>query len=160
MAARLLVVTNDFPPRPGGIQSFVHGIVSRLPPDEVVVFTSRWRGHKEWDADQPFRVVRHNTSVLLPIPAVRRHAIDLLRETESTAVWFGAAAPLGLLAPALRAAGAERLIATTHGHEVGWAALPAARSVLRRIAANVDVLTRAGGGRDLVSPRCGWCRAA
>jgi phosphatidylinositol alpha-1,6-mannosyltransferase len=144
MAARLLVVTNDFPPRPGGIQSFVHGVVSRLPPDEVVVLTSRWRGHQEWDAQQPFRIVRHNTSVLLPTPAVRRHAVELLRDNDCTAVWFGAAAPLGLLAPALRAGGAERLIATTHGHEVGWAALPAARAVLRRIAANVDVLTYLG----------------
>jgi phosphatidyl-myo-inositol dimannoside synthase len=142
--ARLLVVTNDFPPRPGGIQSFLSGVVSRLPPDQVVVLTSQWRGSDAWDAQQVFRVVRHDTSVLLPVPAVRRHAIDLLREHDCTAVWFGAAAPLGLLAPALREAGAQRLIATTHGHEVGWAALPAARSLLRRIASNVDVVTYLG----------------
>ncbi len=61
-----------------------------------------------------------------------------------TAAWFGAAAPLGLLAPSLREAGAQRLIATTHGHEVGWAALPAARSILRRIASNVDIVTYLG----------------
>lgn len=144
MTARLLVVTNDFPPRPGGIQSFVHGVVSRLPPDQVVVLTSRWRGCEQWDAEQPFAVVRHDTSVLLPRPDVRRHAIELLREHDCTAVWFGAAAPLGLLAPSLRGAGAERLIATTHGHEVGWAALPVARSLLRRIASNLDVMTYLG----------------
>jgi phosphatidyl-myo-inositol dimannoside synthase len=144
MTPRLLVVTNDFPPRPGGIQSFVHGVVSRLPPDQVVVLTSRWRGSDAWDAQQSFPVVRHNTQVLLPVPAVRSHAIELLREHDCSEVWFGAAAPLGLLAPALRAAGAERLIATTHGHEVGWAALPAARSLLRRIASNVDVVTYLG----------------
>ena len=33
-----VLVTNDFPPRPGGIQSFLHGLVSRLPPDDVVVY--------------------------------------------------------------------------------------------------------------------------
>jgi phosphatidylinositol alpha-1,6-mannosyltransferase len=141
---RLLVVTNDFPPRPGGIQSFVHGVVSRLPPERVVVLTSRWRGCEEWDARQPFTIVRHDTSVLLPTPTVRRHAIALLREYECTAVWFGAAAPLGLLAPALRSAGADRIVATTHGHEAGWARLPGARLLLRRIAARVDVLTYLG----------------
>jgi phosphatidylinositol alpha-1,6-mannosyltransferase len=141
---RLLVVTNDFPPRPGGIQSFVHGIVSRLPPDEVVVLTSRWRGWQEWDADAPYDVVRADTSVLLPTPAVRRQAVELLRSRDCSAVWFGAAAPLGLLAPALRRAGAQRIVATTHGHEVGWSMLPAARSLLRRIAASVDVVTYLG----------------
>jgi phosphatidyl-myo-inositol dimannoside synthase len=141
---RLLVVTNDFPPRPGGIQSFLHGVVSQLPPDEVVVFTSRWRGCDEWDADAPFTVVRHDTSVLLPTPAVGRHATALLKKHGCAAVWFGAAAPLGLLAPSLRSAGAQRVIATTHGHEVGWAALPGARSLLRRIASNADVMTYLG----------------
>jgi phosphatidylinositol alpha-1,6-mannosyltransferase len=141
---RVLVVTNDFPPRPGGIQSFVHGLVSRLPPDDVVVLTSRWRGWQEWDAAQPYEVVRADTSVLLPTPSVRRQAVALLQARECSAVWFGAAAPLGLLAPALRRAGASRLVATTHGHEVGWALLPGPRRLLRRIAAEVDVLTYLG----------------
>ena len=141
---RVLVVTNDFPPRPGGIQSFVHGLVSRLPPDDVVVLTSRWRGWEEWDAEQPYEVVRADTSVLLPTPAIRRQAVDLLRSRECTSVWFGAAAPLGLLAPALRAAGAQRVVATTHGHEVGWSLLPASRRLLRRIGASVDVMTYLG----------------
>jgi phosphatidylinositol alpha-1,6-mannosyltransferase len=59
-------------------------------------------------------------------------------------VWFGAAAPLGLLAPALRSAGAQRIVATTHGHEAGWAVLPGARGLLRRISGHVDALTYLG----------------
>jgi len=59
-------------------------------------------------------------------------------------VWFGAAAPLGLLAPALRSAGARRVVATTHGHEAAWAALPAARQLLARIADGCDVMTYLG----------------
>lgn len=141
---RVLVVTNDFPPRPGGIQSFVHGLVSRLPPQDVVVLTSRWRGWEDWDADQPYEIVRAETSVLLPTAAVRRQAVELLRARDCSAVWFGAAAPLGLLAPALRRAGARRLVATTHGHEVGWSLLPGSRRLLRRIAASVDVVTYLG----------------
>jgi phosphatidylinositol alpha-1,6-mannosyltransferase len=141
---RVLVVTNDFPPRPGGIQSFVHGLVSRMPPDDVVVLTSRWRGWEEWDADQPYDVVRADTTVLLPTPVVRRQAVALLRERGCSAVWFGAAAPLGLLAPSLRDAGAERIVATTHGHEVGWSMLPGARRLLRRVGASADVVTYLG----------------
>jgi phosphatidylinositol alpha-1,6-mannosyltransferase len=68
----------------------------------------------------------------------------VFREHDCTDVWFGAAAPLGLLAGALRDAGAARIVATTHGHETGWAALPGARSLLRRIAGNVDVVTYLG----------------
>ena len=141
---KVLLVTNDFPPRPGGIQSFLHGLVSRLPPDDVVVYTSRWRGWEEWDALQPYAVVREETSVLLPTPAVRRRAVSLMSSYGCDAVWFGAAAPLGLLAPALRRAGARRIVATTHGHEVGWAAVPAGRQLLRRIAGDVDVMTYLG----------------
>ena len=143
-SGRVLLVTNDFPPRPGGIQSFLHGLVTRLPADGVVVYTSQWRGWQEWDAAQPFPVVRESTSVLLPTPGVRRRAIALMREHECDAVWFGAAAPLGLLAPALRRAGARRLVATTHGHEAGWAVSPGARLLLRRIAGAVDVVTYLG----------------
>ena len=143
-SARILLVTNDFPPRPGGIQSFLHGIVEQLPPQDVVVYTSQWRGWEEWDAAQPFTVVREPTSVLLPTAPVRRRAVSLLHEYDCDSVWFGAAAPLGLLARALRGAGARRIVATTHGHEVGWAAVPGTRQMLRRITSDVDVLTYLG----------------
>jgi phosphatidylinositol alpha-1,6-mannosyltransferase len=141
---RVLLVTNDFPPRPGGIQSFLSGLVSRLPAQDVVVYTSQWRGWEQWDAAQDFTVVREPTSVLLPTPGVSRHAASLMQQHGCDAVWFGAAAPLGLLAPALRRAGAQRIIATTHGHEAGWAVSPGARQLLRHIAGAVDVMTYLG----------------
>ena len=141
---RLLVVTNDFPPRPGGIQSFLQGVVTRLPPDQVVVLTSRWRDWENWDAGVPFPVVRADTKVLLPTGQVRRQAVELFRDHGCTDVWFGAAAPLGLLGPALRKAGARRIVATTHGHEAGWTVVPALRLLLRRVASGVDVLTYPG----------------
>jgi phosphatidylinositol alpha-1,6-mannosyltransferase len=68
----------------------------------------------------------------------------VLREHDFDAVLFGAAAPLGLLGPVLRRAGATRLVALTHGHEAGWAALPGARGLLRRIGDSVDVVTYLG----------------
>jgi phosphatidylinositol alpha-1,6-mannosyltransferase len=139
---RTLVVTNDFPPRAGGIQSFVHALVERL--DDVVVYAPAWSGAAEFDAAQKFVVHRHSTSLMLPTRGVARRAAMLLEQHQCDSVWFGAAAPLGLLAPALRKAGAHRIVATTHGHEAGWAQLPVARQILRRIADRVDVLTYLG----------------
>ncbi|MDX6255751.1 MAG: phosphatidyl-myo-inositol dimannoside synthase [Frankiales bacterium] len=138
---RTLVVTNDFPPRPGGIQQFVHQVVGRLPADDVVVLTSPHEGDAAFDATLPYRVVRHRHYPMVPTPAVAGLAADLLREEKCEAVWFGAAAPLAVMTPALRRAGAVRTVATTHGHEMAWARLPGAASVLRRISARVDVLT-------------------
>jgi len=141
---KILIVTNDFPPRSGGIQSFVHALAMRLPPGAVVVYAPAWAGSAEFDARQPFTVVRHPTSLMLPVPSVARRASAILTEHGCDTVLFGAAAPLGLLAPALRRAGARRIVALTHGHEAGWAALPGARSLLRRIGERVDVLTYLG----------------
>ncbi|MEU0197583.1 MULTISPECIES: glycosyltransferase family 4 protein [unclassified Streptomyces] len=148
---KTLIVTNDFPPRPGGIQAFLHNMALRLDPRQLVVYASTWKRSREgveatraFDAEQPFTVVRDRTTMLLPTPGATRRAVGLLREHGCTSVWFGAAAPLGLMAPALRAAGAERLVATTHGHEAGWAQLPAARQLLRRIGDFTDTITYLG----------------
>ncbi|HEY3733233.1 MAG TPA: glycosyltransferase family 4 protein [Streptosporangiaceae bacterium] len=139
-----LVVTNDFPPREGGIQSFVHALASRLPRGTVTVYAPSWDGAAAFDAGQPMRVIRHPTSLMLPEPSVARRAVAALTQNDCDTVLFGAAAPLGLLAPALRRAGARRIVALTHGHEAGWAALPAARQLLRRIGDAVDVVTYLG----------------
>ncbi|MFF1352485.1 glycosyltransferase family 4 protein [Streptomyces sp. NPDC058297] len=148
---KTLLVTNDFPPRPGGIQAFLHNMALRLDPERLVVYASTWKRTREgveataaFDAEQPFTVVRDRTTMLLPTPRVTRRAAGLLREHGCTSVWFGAAAPLGLMAPALRKAGAQRLVATTHGHEAGWAQLPASRGLLRRIGESTDTITYLG----------------
>lgn len=142
--SKVLIVTNDFPPRSGGIQSFVHALAARLPAGDVVVYAPAWPGAAEFDAKQPFPVVRHRSSLMLPIPAVARRARQILIEHGCDTVLFGAAAPLGLLAPALRRAGASKVVALTHGHEAGWAALPGARNLLRKIGDYADVVTYLG----------------
>src|SRR5689334_966061 len=148
---KTLIVTNDFPPRPGGIQAFLHNMALRLDPERLVVYASTWKRSREgveataaFDAEQPFTVVRDSTTMLLPTPAATRRAVGLLREHGCSSVWFGAAAPLGLMAPTLRRAGARRLVATTHGHEAGWAQLPVSRQLLRRIGEGTDTLTYLG----------------
>ena len=141
---KVLVLTNDFPPRPGGIQFFVHALAMRLPPENVIVYAPAWEGAAQFDAKLPFRVVRHPTSLMLPVPSVARRAERIVEAEGCDTVLFGAAAPLGMLAPRLRKAGVKRLIALTHGHEAGWAALPAARAILRRIGDSVDTVTYLG----------------
>ena len=142
---RTLIVTNDFPPRRGGIQSFVHALATRLPEGTVTVYAPAWKGAAEFDARQPFPVIRHPTSLMLPVPAVSRRAVVIAREHGCDTVLFGAAAPLGLITPTLRKqAGVTRAVALTHGHEAGWAALPGARALLRRIGDEVDVVTYLG----------------
>lgn len=136
--ATTLIVTNDFPPRVGGIESFV-GDVAELLGGDVVVFTSSAPGSADHDRGLNYQVVRAGR-VLLPTPARTRQAAGLLSSTGATRVLFGAAAPLALMAPALRRAGAQRLVALTHGHEVWWASLPGSRALLRRMAGDLDQL--------------------
>lgn len=146
-ARRTLIVTNDFPPRPGGIQSFVHSMALRLPRDSVVVYTSSWKDNTEvraFDREQPFPVIRDATKMMVPNPWVFRRAKDIARAEKCDAVWFGAAAPLGLMGVGLREAGVSRLVATTHGHEAGWAQLPVSKGLMRRIGDSVDTLTYLG----------------
>ncbi|MFF2818033.1 glycosyltransferase family 4 protein [Kitasatospora cineracea] len=144
---KTLIVTNDFPPRPGGIQAFVHNMAVRQPAGSIVVYASTWKDGREvaeFDAQQPFRVIRDRTRMMVPTPRVTRRAAEILRAEGCTSVWFGAAAPLGLMAPALRRAGAGRLLGMTHGHEAAWAQLPVSAQLLRRIGAGTDVLTYLG----------------
>jgi phosphatidyl-myo-inositol dimannoside synthase len=141
---RTLIVTNDFPPRQGGIQSFVYELARRLDPDRLTVYAPKWDGDAAFDAAQAFEIVRHPTSLMIGGPDVRRRAAELARSRKAEAVVFGASAPLGLITPVLRPAGVTRAIAITHGHEAGWAALPGARQLLRQIGERTDVMTYLG----------------
>ena len=141
---RILLVTNDFPPRRGGIQSYLEQFATRLAAvgeHQLVVYAPRWKGAEDYDRAAPFPVVRHPGTLMVPEPGVDRRMRGLIREHDIETVWFGAAAPLALLAPRARDAGAQRVLACTHGHEVGWSMLPGARAALRRIGNGTDVVT-------------------
>jgi phosphatidylinositol alpha-1,6-mannosyltransferase len=143
--SRVLLVTNDFPPRRGGIQSYLVELVTRLGATgrhAVTVYAPQWKGANAFDAQTVgYQVVRHPGTLMLPLPSVDIRMRRLIAEHNIDTVWFGAAAPLGLLARRARQAGASRVLASTHGHEVGWSMLPVARSVLRRIGEDSDVVT-------------------
>ena len=141
---RILLVTNDFPPRRGGIQSYLEQFALRLVAagaDELTVYAPQWKGADDYDRAAPMRIVRHPGTLMLPQPSVDGRMRALIAEHGIETVWFGAAAPLALLASRARGAGAERVLACTHGHEVGWSMVPVARSALRRIGEHTDVVT-------------------
>ncbi|MDW5614410.1 MULTISPECIES: glycosyltransferase family 4 protein [Mycolicibacterium] len=144
---RILLVTNDYPPRRGGIQAYLEALVEHLVASgehSLTVYAPKWKGAEDYDsvaAATGYEVVRHPGTLMVPEPTVALRMRRLIRERGIDTVWFGAAAPLALLAPLARAAGARRVIASTHGHEVGWSMLPLARTALRRIGNDTDVVT-------------------
>ncbi len=151
---RTLVVTNDFPPRRGGIENFVFALCEAMPPDQVVVYTARMAGSDLTDGATPFPVVRDRARMLLPTRRVAHATAALARDQACDRVVFGAAAPLGLLARGLRRrAGISHVTVITHGHEVWWARVPGARQALRRIGDDADVVTYVSRFcRDRIAP--------
>jgi phosphatidyl-myo-inositol dimannoside synthase len=140
-AVSVLLITNDYPPRAGGIQQYCHNLMRRLPPSDVVVYAPAWEGAAEFDAAEPYRIVRHATSRMLPTRDVGGRAVELVREVRPDLVVFGAAFPLGLLARRITAETGVPCAGFTHGVEVAVAALPVLRRLLRRVARDVRLLT-------------------
>jgi phosphatidylinositol alpha-1,6-mannosyltransferase len=145
---KTLCITNDFGPRAGGIETFVIGLIERMPRDSVVVYTSNQGDTVEYDRNwlekYGVEVIRDKSKVLLPTFRVGKQARKVLHDRGIKRVFFGAAAPLALLSQGLRKAGATRIVALTHGHEVWWAKVWPFNWLLRRIGNGVDVLTYLG----------------
>ncbi|HVL97943.1 MAG TPA: glycosyltransferase family 4 protein [Egibacteraceae bacterium] len=132
---RTLWVTNDFPPRLGGIETFVSELVSRLDPAGVRVLAAAAPGDAEHDADLPFPVERIGRRPLLPTPAVTRRVRAAAAAHAADVVVFGASWPLGELAGDLDVP----TFALTHGHEAGMVRVGLG-PLLRRVARRVDGL--------------------
>ncbi|AVZ41113.1 MULTISPECIES: glycosyltransferase family 4 protein [unclassified Dietzia] len=140
---KTLLITNDYPPRPGGIQSYLETYLAHLDPEDVAVLASTFRGRDsiEYDDSRPYLVERVPTEMLLPTPDLAKRARRLASDFGASTVWFGAAAPLAAMAPVLREGPVTRIVASTHGHEVGWSMLPGSRQVLRMIGESTDAVT-------------------
>ena len=130
MPGRHLLVTNDFPPKIGGIQSLLWEWWRRLPADQFAVLTSPYKGAREWDAEQPFRVERIRESVLLPHPLMAKRINDLARDFGAEFVVLDPAVPLGIIGPNLDLPYAVVL----HGAEVTVPGrIPGSQQVLGRV---------------------------
>ena len=117
-------------------------VCARMPAEDVVVYTARMAGSADVDSAVAFPVVRDGSRTLLPTRRVARSIAGVARAYGCDRVVFGAAAPLALLARGLRRRTTiTHATAITHGHEVWWATVPGARTALRRIGDDVDVVT-------------------
>ena len=145
---KILCITNDFGPRAGGIETFVIGLIERLPFGSVIVYTSAQESSAPYDLkllqDFGVEVVRDKSKILLPTPGVAYCVNALVRERKITTVFFGAAAPLGLLSRGLRRAGVKEIVALTHGHEVWWSRVFPFTLAMKSISRQVNTLTYLG----------------
>ena len=139
---RHLLVTNDFPPKIGGIQSYLWELWRRLPPADVVVHTTPHRGADEFDAHQAFTVVRSREPALLPQPLLVRRVNDLVRTHQAQLVVIDPAVPAGLIGPHLDVPYAVVL----HGAEVTIPGrVPGTKQLLARVLDNAAGVIAAGG---------------
>ena len=138
---RHLLLTNDFPPKVGGIQSYLWELWRRLPPDDVTVFTASYPGAAWWDSQQKFQVIRAREPVLLPQPFLARRARRAARHAGARAVVIDPAVPLGLVGRSLGLPYAVVL----HGAEVTVPGrLPVSRQLLARSIRNASLVIAAG----------------
>ncbi|MCB0997418.1 MAG: glycosyltransferase family 4 protein [Acidimicrobiales bacterium] len=138
---RHLLVTNDFPPKVGGIQNYLWELWRRLPPDEAVVLTRRHPGWRAFDAAQPLDIRRPPQPFLVCEPVLLRQIRRTVAEVGADLVLFDPAVPVGALGPGL----GHPYGVILHGAEVTVPGrLPVSRSVLGRVLRNAELVVTAG----------------
>jgi phosphatidylinositol alpha-1,6-mannosyltransferase len=136
-----LLVTNDFPPKTGGIQSYLWELWRRLPPESFAVLTTRFDGAAAFDAAQPFRVERERAKVLWPTRALARRIDRMAAEIDAGLVVLDPALPIGLVGRRL----ARPYGIVVHGAEIVVPGrLPITKSGLRRVLSGASVVVAAG----------------
>jgi len=127
---RTLLVTNDYPPRVGGIQRTLEALIRELPPDRVSVLAPAWEGAEAFDADVPYPVLREPDTFAWPTPAFARRLDDVIRELDVEVILFGDAFPLAALGPRLARRGTPYLVAA-HGFDYWLSIVPGAHAAMR-----------------------------
>ncbi|MGC8512374.1 MAG: glycosyltransferase family 4 protein [Acidimicrobiales bacterium] len=137
-----LLVTNDFPPKVGGIQNYLWELWRRLPPSDFVVLTSPYDGTEAFDRSQPYRIVRTREPVLLPSPMMVRRIRSLAAQVGAALVVLDPAVPLGLVGPHLGLPYALAL----HGAEVTVPGrLPLGKQAMARVLGGASLIVGGGG---------------
>ncbi|MEY3797220.1 MAG: hypothetical protein RL628_670 [Actinomycetota bacterium] len=137
-----LLVTNDFPPKIGGIQSLLWEWWRRLPPDSFAVLTSPYEGTAEFDAAQPFHIERTKESVLLPHPWMVKRVNEMAKRVGADLIVLDPAVPLGIIGPHLDLP----YDVVLHGAEVTVPGrIPGSKQVLGRVLRHARHVVAAGG---------------
>ena len=132
-----LLVTNDFPPRVGGIQRTLWSLCEALPADRLTVVAPTWEGDTAFDAAAGFPIRRLTGRFLWPTPAVARAIEEERSRSGAEVVLFGDAFPLALLGPRLAARGTPYVVAT-HGFDYWLSTVPVAHAVMERMTSQAS----------------------
>jgi phosphatidylinositol alpha-1,6-mannosyltransferase len=152
---RHLLVTNDFPPKVGGIQSYLWELWRRLPPESFSVLTIEHPDAARFDTSQPFGIERLATRMLLPSPGLVRHIRRRCDETGARLVVLDPALPVGLVGPWL----GRPYALVLHGAEVTVPSrLPAARQALAWVVRHASAVVAAGGYPEAQARRAAGSR--
>lgn len=127
---RTLLVTNDFPPRVGGIERMLEALVKQLPADRIAVFCSGHDRAEAFDVAAPYRVLRQRERFLWPSPEMGDRIEAAAGDTGSQVVLFGAMYPLAMLGPRLGRKGLPYLSAA-HGFEYWLSIAPGTHAAMR-----------------------------
>lgn len=137
-----LLVTNDFPPKIGGIQSLLWEWWRRLPPESFAVLTSPHAEAAAFDATQPFLIERVREPVLLPHPWMVRRINEMAQRVGADFVVLDPALPLGIVGASL----SRPYMVVVHGAEVTVPGrLPGSKQLLGRVLRGAQHIVAAGG---------------
>ena len=136
-APRTLLVTNDFPPKVGGIQRTLHAVARELPADRVSVFAPSFPGDAAFDAREPYRIVRRPEGFMWPTRATLAAVERAIDDSGAEVVVFGDSFPLAGIAPALERRDVPSVL-LAHGFDYWLSVVPGTHTWLRRVTASVS----------------------
>lgn len=138
---RHLLVTNDYPPKVGGIQSYLWEIYRRLPQDKVVVYTTPHPDSESFDQKQTHKIIRSKQRVLLPTRQVANQIRSLAEVENIDFIMYDPAVPIGILGPKIGIPYGVIL----HGAEVTIPGrVPIARSLIANVLQHAKLVVTAG----------------
>ncbi|MGI8615927.1 MAG: glycosyltransferase family 4 protein [Actinomycetota bacterium] len=146
---RTLVVTNDFPPRVGGIQRTLDSICRSLPAAKLSVIAPSSEGSESFDASVGYEVVRERSRFVWPTPSFADRVEAEVARTGAEVVLFGDAFPLALLGPRLASRGTPSVV-LVHGFDYWLSTVPVAHSVMKRMTSRAS---RVAGCSEFISRR-------
>jgi phosphatidylinositol alpha-1,6-mannosyltransferase len=129
---KTLLVTNDYPPRVGGIQRTLEALWRELPPDRVAVLAPSWEGAADFDAGAPYPILREPAEYVWPKPGFRSRLDHVIDDLGVEVVLFGDAFPLATLGPRLARRGTPYLVAA-HGFDYWLSVVPGAHTLMRHM---------------------------
>lgn len=146
MSVRSLLVTNDFPPKIGGIQSYLGELWDRMGADETVVYAPRQADAAVWDAQRPWPVVRSSSKYMLAVGRLTTRIDALVAQHRPDVVLVDPAIMVGPAMTSRRRGSSVPWAPILHGGEVTVPGrITFLRPSMRKVLNSADFVVAAGG---------------